>query len=138
MKLIVGLGNPGRVYTRNRHNVGFQCLNQFARLKSIRLDRRQCRARIGMGEVSGVPLILARPGTFMNVSGDSVSCLVRRHHIDLSDLLIICDDLDLPLGKIRLRQSGGSGGHRGINSIISALGSGDFARLRVGIGRPQD
>jgi len=82
-------------------------------------------------------LLLARPGTFMNLSGKSVACLVRRHKIPLSDLLVIYDDLDLPPGKIRLRQSGSSGGHKGINSIISTLGSEDFPRIRVGIGRPQ-
>jgi len=82
-------------------------------------------------------LLLAKPGTFMNLSGNSVACLSRKHGIPLSDLLVIYDDLDLPLGKIRLRQNGGSGGHKGMNSIISALGSEDFPRIRVGIGRPQ-
>jgi PTH1 family peptidyl-tRNA hydrolase len=129
--------NPGKTYSRNRHNVGFQCLNYFARLRSIRLDRRQCQARVGIGKVSGEKLVLARPGTFMNLSGKSVACLVRKHKIPLSDLLVIYDDLDLPLGKIRLRQNGSSGGHKGMNSIISALGSEDFPRIRVGIGRPQ-
>jgi PTH1 family peptidyl-tRNA hydrolase len=137
MKLIVGLGNPGKTYAHNRHNAGFRCLNYFARLHSIRFDRRQCRARVGLAEVRGDKLLLARPGTFMNLSGDPVACLVRKHDVPLSDLLVIYDDLDLPLGKIRLRQSGGSGGHKGMNSIISALGDEDFPRIRVGIGRPQ-
>jgi PTH1 family peptidyl-tRNA hydrolase len=92
---------------------------------------------VGIGEVSGEKLLLAKPFTFVNLSGDSVACLVRKHKIPLSNLLVIYDDLDLPLGKIRLRQSGGSGGHKGMNSIISALGSEDFPRIRVGIGRPQ-
>lgn len=137
MKLIVGLGNPGRVYARNRHNVGFRCLNHYARLHSIRFDRKQCRARVGTGEVGGERVLLARPMTFVNLSGTTVTRLVRKHDIHLSDLLIVYDDLDLPIGKIRLRQSGGSGGHRGMNSLISALGSDDFPRIRVGIGRPQ-
>ena len=137
MKLIVGLGNPGRTYAHNRHNAGFRCLNYFARLHSIRFDHRQCRARVGIGEVSGEKLLLAKPRTFVNLSGDPVACLVRKHNIALSNLLVIYDDLDLPLGKIRLRQSGSSGGHKGMNSIISALGSEDFPRIRVGIGRPQ-
>jgi len=137
MKLIVGLGNPGKTYAHNRHNVGFQCLNHFARLHHIRFDRRQCQARVGIGRVSGEKLVLARPGTFMNLSGQSVTGLVHKHNIPLSDLLVIYDDLDLPLGKIRLRQSGSSGGHKGMNSIISALGSEDFPRIRVGIGRPE-
>ena len=137
MKIIVGLGNPGKRYARNRHNVGFQCLNYFARLRSIHFHHRQCHARVGIGKMSGDKLLLARPGTFMNLSGKSVACLVRKQKIPLSDLLVIYDDLDLPLGKIRLRQSGSSGGHKGMNSIISALGSEDFPRIRVGIGRPQ-
>jgi PTH1 family peptidyl-tRNA hydrolase len=137
MKLIVGLGNPSKTYAHNRHNVGFQCLNYFARLHSIRFDRRQCRAKVGIGEVRGEKLLLAKPGTFVNVSGKSVAGLVQKHNIPLSDLLVIYDDLDLPLGKIRLRQSGSSGGHKGMNSIISVLGSEGFPRVRVGIGRPQ-
>jgi PTH1 family peptidyl-tRNA hydrolase len=137
MKLIVGLGNPGKTYANNRHNVGFRCLNYFARLHSIRLDRRQCRARVGTAALEGQKLLVARPGTFMNLSGQSVACLVRKYHIALSDLLVIYDDLDLPPGRIRLRPSGSSGGHKGMNSIISSLGSEDFPRIRVGIGRPQ-
>ena len=137
MKLIVGLGNPGKVYAHSRHNVGFRCLNYFARLHSIRFDHRQCRARTGLGEIGGDRLLLAKPRTFVNLSGRPVACLVRKHDIPLTDLLIIYDDLDLPLGKIRLRQSGSSGGHKGMNSIISALGSEAFPRIRVGIGRPQ-
>ena len=136
VKLIVGLGNPGTAYARNRHNIGFRCLNRFARLNSIHLDRRQCQARTGTGEVNGARLLLARPGTFMNLSGISVACLVGRHGVGLTDLIVIYDDLDLPPGKIRLRQSGGSGGHKGMNSIIAALGSDEFSRVRVGIGRP--
>jgi len=137
MKLIVGLGNPGKTYAHNRHNAGFRCLNYFARLHSIRFDHRQCRARVGIGEVRNEKLLLAKPGTFMNLSGNSVACLAHKHHIPLSDLLVIYDDLDLPVGKIRLRQNGSSGGHKGMNSIISALGSEAFPRIRVGIGRPQ-
>jgi PTH1 family peptidyl-tRNA hydrolase len=137
MKFIVGLGNPGKTYAHNRHNIGFQCLNYFARLHSIRFDHRQCQARVGLAKIRGEKLLLARPGTFVNLSGNSVAGLVHKHNIPLSDLLVIYDDLDLPLGKIRLRQSGRSGGHKGMNSIISALGSEDFPRIRVGIGRPQ-
>ena len=137
MKLIVGLGNPGKTYARNRHNVGFQCLNYFARLHSIAFDHRQCQTRAGIGKARGEKLLLAKPRTFVNLSGKSVACLLHKHNMPLSDLLVIYDDLDLPLGKIRLRQAGSSGGHKGMNSIISALGSEDFSRIRVGIGRPQ-
>lgn len=136
MKLIVGLGNPGKVYAHNRHNVGFRCLNYFAKLHSIRFEQRQCQARIGIGEVADSELLLAKPRTFVNLSGQAVGCLVRKHDISLSNLLVIHDDLNLPLGKIRLRPSGGSGGHKGMKSIISTLGKEDFPRIRVGIGRP--
>ena len=136
MKLIVGLGNPGRIYAGNRHNVGFMCLNYFARKQGIRFDKKQGFARIGTGEVAGSKIVLARPQTYMNSSGQSVSRLIQRFNIDLNDLLVIHDDLDLPLGKIRIRHGGSSGGHKGVESIITELGSQDFSRLRVGIGRP--
>ena len=136
MKLIVGLGNPGRGYAHNRHNIGFMCLSHFVRKQGIRFDRKRGKARIGVGEVAGEGVILARPQTFMNRSGQSVGRLVSGFDIALSDLLVIHDDLDLPLGKIRLRRGGSSGGHKGVDSIISSLGSQNFLRLRVGIGRP--
>ena len=136
MKLIVGLGNPGRIYANNRHNVGFICLSHFARTQGIRFDKKQGKARIGTGEVAGNKVVLAKPQTYMNLSGESVSRLIKKFDINLDDLLVIHDDIDLPIGKIRIRQGGSSGGHKGIDSIISALGSQDFIRLRVGIGRP--
>ena len=138
MKLIVGLGNPGRVYANNRHNVGFICLNHFARTQGIKFDKKQGKARIGTGEVAGNKIVLARPQTYMNLSGQSVSRLIKKFSVDLNDLLVIHDDLDLPSGKIRIRQGGSSGGHKGIESIISCLGSQDFSRLRIGIGRPTE
>ena len=136
MRLIVGLGNPGRNYAHNRHNVGFMCLNHFARSHSIRLDKKQGKARTGMGEVAGNQVIVARPQTYMNLSGQSVSLLMKKFNINIGSIVVIHDDLDLPLGKIRIRQGSGSGGHRGIESIISYLGSHDLLRIRVGIGRP--
>jgi len=136
MQLIVGLGNPGRGYANNRHNVGFICLNHFARTEGIRFDKKQGKARIGMGKVAGNEAVLARPQTYMNLSGQSVSLLIKKFDIALDDLIVIHDDLDLPLGKIRISRGSGSGGHKGIDSIISSLGSQDFSRLRVGIGRP--
>ena len=136
MKLIVGLGNPGRGYAHNRHNIGFMCLGDFARKQGIRFDRKRGKARTGIGEVAGEGVILAKPQTFMNLSGESVSRLVSGFDIALDDLLVVHDDLDLSLGKIRLRRGGSSGGHKGVDSIISSLGSQDFPRLRVGIGRP--
>jgi len=136
MKIIIGLGNPGRSYTNNRHNIGFICLNHFARSQGIRFDQKQGRARIGKGRVAGKETVLAKPQTYMNSSGESVSRLVKRFNISLDELIIIHDDLDLPLGKIRLSYGSSSGGHKGIESTITELGSQDFIRLRVGIGRP--
>ena len=136
MKLIVGLGNPGRGYAQNRHNIGFTSLSYFARMNHIRFDKKQSQARIGSGKIAGVSLILAKPQTYMNQSGRSVSLLVKRFNIDLDDLLVIHDDLDLPLGKIRIRKGSSSGGHKGVDSIIAYLGSQDFVRLKFGIGRP--
>lgn len=136
MKLIVGLGNPGRSYARNRHNVGFICLNHFARAQGIKFDKKKGLARIGTGKVADNELVLARPQTFMNNSGNSLSRLVKKFNINLNDLLVIHDDLDLPPAKIRLSFGSGSGGHKGIDSIIQELGSQDFIRIRVGIGRP--
>jgi len=136
MKLIIGLGNPGRKYARSRHNIGFMCLNRFARKHGIRFDRRQGKSRIGSGEVAGSEVVLARPQTFMNLSGQAVNRLVKKFKVGLDDIIVIYDDLDLPPGKIRIRPGGSSAGHKGIESIIAHLGSADFVRIRVGIGRP--
>lgn len=136
MKLIVGLGNPGRSYANNRHNLGFICLSYFAQTHSLRFYSRQGQARIGSGDVAGNKVVVARPQTYMNQSGQAVSRLVRKFKISLDDLLVIHDDLDLPLAKIRIRPGGSAAGHKGVESIIAELGSQDFARIRVGIGQP--
>ena len=136
MKLIVGLGNPGEDYAGSLHNVGFMCVNYFARQHRIIFDKKQAEARTGSGKVAGVQVLVARPQTFMNHSGLAVSRLVKKFKIGLDDLLVVYDDLDLPLGKLRIRQDGSDGGHNGIKSIIQELDSQDFPRLRVGIGRP--
>ena len=136
MKLIVGLGNPGKGYADSLHNLGFMCVNHFARIHSIRFDKKQGKARIGLGEIADSKVVVARPQTYMNQSGQAVGRLVKKFNINLENLLIICDDLDLPLGKIRIRKGGGSAGHKGVESIIAELGSQDFPRIRVGIGRP--
>ena len=133
MKLVVGLGNPGRAYANSRHNVGFHCVNAFARAYGILLDQRKSKSRVGLGKVGSVKTILAKPRTFMNLSGQAVGALLRRFDIALADLLVIYDDLDLPLGTIRLRERGSAGGHNGMKSIIAHLKSQDFLRLRVGI-----
>ena len=136
MKLIIGLGNPGRVYSGHRHNTGFACLNYFARRHGIRFDKKQGLARVGSGRVAGSQVIVARPQTYMNLSGQSAVRLAHKLKVSPADIIVIHDDLDLPLGSIRIRQGGGDGGHKGVKSIIDDLGSSDFIRLRIGIGRP--
>jgi PTH1 family peptidyl-tRNA hydrolase len=137
MKLIVGLGNPGFLYTRNRHNIGFMCVSHLARMHKITYDRKQGHARTGIGNIAGKRVVLARPQIYMNASGESVSALMKKLNVNASDLILIHDDLDLPVGKIRLRFGGSSGGHKGIDSIIARIGTRDFYRVRVGIGRPE-
>ncbi len=134
--LIVGLGNPGPKYAANRHNVGFRCIGRLAAAHSLSLSKRQKRAKVALGTIYGQPVVLARPRTFMNESGRAVVSLARFYQVPLDRLLIVYDDLDLPLGAIRMRPAGGSGGHKGMRSIIERLGSQDFPRLRIGIDRP--
>lgn len=136
MKLIVGLGNPGRIYIHTRHNIGFMCISHFAKTQGIRFDKKRGHARTGTGKIADTELVVARPQTFMNSSGESVSRLVKKFNANLKDLIVIHDDIDLPLGKIRIRQGGSSGGHKGIDSIITHLGSQDFIHIKVGIRRP--
>jgi PTH1 family peptidyl-tRNA hydrolase len=135
-KLIVGLGNPGRKYAHNRHNVGFQCLDRLAQSHGLSFTQRRAKASLALGKIADVRVVLARPLTYMNLSGQAVRPLVSFYKLSLEDILVIHDDLDLPLGTTRLRPEGGSGGHKGMRSIIEALGSQAFPRLRVGIGRP--
>jgi peptidyl-tRNA hydrolase, PTH1 family len=134
--LIVGLGNPGLKYAANRHNVGFRCLDRLAAAHDLGFDRRQKKARVALGAIRGRRVVLAQPQTFMNDSGQSVAPLVQFYRVPPARLLVVYDDLDLPLGTLRLRPEGGSGGHKGMRSIIAQLGDQTFARLRIGIGRP--
>ena len=138
MKLIVGLGNPGERYADSRHNVGFMCVDAVAALAGIRLSDRRAAAVIGRGSIEGEEVVLAKPRTFMNNSGEALSYLTTRFPVSHSDLLIIYDDMDLPLGKIRLRPSGSGAGQMGMESIIAALRSQDIPRLRIGIGHPAE
>ncbi|MCH7835631.1 MAG: aminoacyl-tRNA hydrolase [Chloroflexi bacterium] len=133
--LIVGLGNPGPVYSHNRHNVGYWCINRLARLHGVPLKARRLAA-FGEGSIGGTPVLLAKPRTFVNRSGSAAAALLRNFKIERGNMLVVCDDLDLPAGKLRLRPGGGHGGQKGLRSIIAAVGSGDFPRLRIGIGRP--
>lgn len=134
--LIIGLGNPGREYAANRHNVGFQCLDRLASRHRLHFSRVQSNALITTGRIGERGVVLAKPQGFMNVSGRPVASLVRFYQVALSDLLVVYDDIDLPFGALRLRTEGGAGGHNGMRSIIEQLGTQDFPRLRLGIGRP--
>jgi len=137
MKLIVGLGNPGNIYASSRHNVGFSVIKHLAKSKKVPLKKERGvllqSARISVEDEA---VMLAMPLTFMNLSGIAVRVLLKKYNIDLTDLLVVCDDLDLDFGRLKIRPNGSSGGHRGIKSIIDSLGSSEFARLRIGIGRP--
>jgi len=134
--LIVGLGNPGRKYARNRHNVGFMIIDRLAQQHNLNFARQKGKAKIAQGNIGGRRVTLAKPLTYMNLSGESVSKLARFFKIPPERLLVIRDDLDLPLAHLRLRPGGGSGGHKGMKSIIEQLGTQSFPRLRIGIGRP--
>ncbi|MFH0855342.1 MAG: aminoacyl-tRNA hydrolase [Candidatus Omnitrophota bacterium] len=137
MKLIVGLGNPGFIYSGSRHNIGFQAVKYLAKSKNLALKKEKgISALSGKVKVKGVDTVLALPLTFMNLSGEAVRPLLKKYGQDLSDLLVVCDDLDLEFGRLRLCSKGSSAGHRGIQSIIEHLGSNEFSRVRVGIGSP--
>ncbi len=134
--LIVGLGNPGREYEKTRHNIGFRCVDAIAAAYGISVTRRQAHAFLGDGLIAEQRVLLAKPQTYMNLSGEAVRALVDFYKIPLENLLVISDDMDIPLGTLRIRQKGGAGGQKGLKSIMEHLGTQEFARLRVGIGRP--
>ncbi|MBN1690050.1 MAG: aminoacyl-tRNA hydrolase [Dehalococcoidia bacterium] len=136
MRIIMGLGNPGRQYQYNRHNVGFHCIDRLAEKHSIKLKTRLCQSQTGTGQIEGAEVVLAKPSTFVNLSGNAAAGLLKRFGCTPQDLIVIHDDLDLPAGRIRVRLNGRSGGHRGIKSIIHMTGSQDFHRVRIGISRP--
>ncbi len=133
--LVAGLGNPGRKYQKNRHNVGFMAVERLAEAHGISLSRVEQRTVVGGGHIADRSVILAKPQTYMNKCGDAIGPLANYYKIDPGDVLVIYDDLDLPLGTLRLREQGGAGGHNGMKSIIQHLGNG-FPRLRLGIDRP--
>ncbi|GCE11827.1 aminoacyl-tRNA hydrolase [Tengunoibacter tsumagoiensis] len=135
MKLIIGLGNPGSEYERTRHNAGFRIVDELAKRHGWRWERNG-RAMIANGHLGTEKVVLVKPITFMNKSGEAVGELLRWYKVQPEDALVIYDDLDLPVGKIRVRRSGSAGGHNGIKSIISHLHTNTFPHLRVGIGRP--
>ena len=136
--IVVGLGNPGPQYARTRHNVGFWCLDRLAAEHSIEFSRRHRSASIGEGDIEGQKVVLAKPRTYVNRSGEAVDYLLRRFRVSPEKLLVVYDDVDLPLGKVRLRAKGSAGGHNGIKSIVETLGTQEFPRMRIGIGHPPD
>ncbi|WP_110114676.1 aminoacyl-tRNA hydrolase [Bacillus sp. CGMCC 1.16541] len=136
MKVIVGLGNPGRDYDRTRHNIGFMIIDELAEHLMIPLDKTKFNGLYGMGTVKGEKVILLKPLTYMNLSGESLKPLMEYYDVSSKDILVIYDDLDLPLGKIRLRTKGSAGGHNGIKSLVQHLKTQEFNRIRFGIDRP--
>jgi PTH1 family peptidyl-tRNA hydrolase len=134
--LIAGLGNPGREYRESRHNVGFMVLDRLAVRLGSSFSRLESKALVTKGEHEGRRLLLAKPQTYMNLSGQAVGALLRYYKVPIENLLVVFDDVDLPLGTLRLRPAGGSSGQKGMVSIIERLDSQEFPRLRVGIGRP--
>jgi PTH1 family peptidyl-tRNA hydrolase len=135
MKLIIGLGNPGAQYERTRHNVGFHVVDHLANQQQWRWEHRG-RAMITTGTIENEKVVLVKPLTYMNNSGEAVNELLHWYKLQPADILVVCDDLDLPVGQVRLRPKGSAGGHNGVSSIIHYLHTNDFARLRIGIGRP--
>ncbi|MFC7394731.1 aminoacyl-tRNA hydrolase [Scopulibacillus cellulosilyticus] len=136
MKLIVGLGNPGSKYEHTRHNIGFEAIDAISEKHQIPLTKTKFNALYGKGKINDEDILLVKPLTYMNLSGEAVAPLMNFYKLSIDDLLVIYDDMDLAVGKIRLRKKGSAGGHNGIKSLIAHLGTQDFKRIRVGIGRP--
>jgi len=138
MKIIVGLGNPGKKYERTRHNAGFLAIDELAQGMRIDLSREKYHALIGKGAIGGVETLLAKPQTYMNESGRSVSAILRYTGATVGDVVVVHDELDLLPGAVRVKIGGGHGGHNGLRSLIEHLGSADFVRIRIGVGRPPE
>jgi PTH1 family peptidyl-tRNA hydrolase len=136
LKLIVGLGNPGSLYNQTRHNIGFEVIDALAEQFSIPLNQSKFKGIYGVGLYKSEKILLLKPLTYMNLSGESIRAVMDYYQIEIEDLLVIYDDLDLPVGKIRLRQKGSPGGHNGIKSTVAHLGTQEFNRIRIGIDRP--
>jgi len=136
MHLIIGLGNPGKQYEMTRHNTGFRVIDRLSKDLGIQVSKGHCQALIGQGEIKSAKVMLAKPQTLMNLSGNSVLELVNWYKIENDRLIVIHDDLDLDTGRIKIMQKGNSAGHKGVESIIAATKTTSFARIRIGIGRP--
>ncbi len=134
MKLIVGLGNPGNKYAGTRHNIGFDCITALCDEYRIKMGKAELKALTGTGTIDGIKVMLAMPQTYMNLSGDSVRAIADYYKIDISDIIVIFDDISLAPGQIRIRKKGSAGGHNGVKDIIAKLGTMEFARIKVGVG----
>ncbi|WP_442597368.1 aminoacyl-tRNA hydrolase [Neobacillus sp. D3-1R] len=138
MKLIIGLGNPGKQYEKTRHNVGFDVIEELSNQFNIPLDQLKFKGQFGMGFVGTEKVLLLKPLTYMNLSGESIRAVMDFYDIDTEEIVVIYDDLDIPVGKLRLRQKGSAGGHNGIKSTIAHIGTQEFNRIRIGVDRPQN
>ena len=138
MKIIVGLGNPGRDYVLTRHNAGFETVNLYAQKKGFGFNSKGRTMLVSENNLNGEKIILLKPLTYMNLSGQAVASLMGTYRADAKDILVVYDDMDLPCGKIRARSKGSAGGHNGIKSIISCIGTQDFSRIRLGIGKNEN
>ena len=136
LRMVVGLGNPGEAYAKTRHNAGFMAVDEVSDAFSIALDKQKFDTRFGIGSVNGVKIVLAKPMAYMNRSGPQVQKIAGYFRILCEDILVVHDDIDLVFGRLKIKEKGGDGGHRGVRSIIDAFGGGDFTRLRIGVGRP--
>lgn len=137
MKVIIGLGNPGKKYEDTRHNAGFMTIDKISEKWGIPVTQNKFRALVGEGRVEGEKVLLVKPQTYMNLSGESIAEILRFYKLIPDELVVIFDDLDLPTGQLRLREKGSAGGHNGIKSMIQHLGTQEFKRIKVGIGRPE-
>lgn len=135
MKVIVGLGNPGMEYARTKHNVGFDIVTAFAKLHSVTFNKRNPKALVGETNINGEKIVLVKPMTYMNLSGEAVAPILKKYNASADDLLIIYDDLDLDVGRIRVKEQGSAGGHNGMKSVINCCHTNQIARMRIGIGR---
>ena len=133
MFLVVGLGNPGEEYAATPHNAGFMVVDRLAEMHAIRVNRKDSKALTGVGEIAGKPVMLAKPQTFMNLSGVSVAPLMEKHGLTLADLIVVWDELNLPWGGLKILKKGSAGGHNGAISVIGSLGSQEFTRVRLGV-----
>jgi PTH1 family peptidyl-tRNA hydrolase len=137
MKLVAGLGNPGREYAGHRHNVGFAIVDRLTRRFHLELTQRRFEAEYGQGEMAGQKVVVLKPQTFMNLSGQAVAPAARFFKVPVEDVVVVHDELDLPLGRLQVKVGGGPGGHNGVRSILECLGNDGFVRVRVGIGKPE-